>query len=458
MKTRPTLQKPGNQYLIGLSLFIIMIILGAIPIQCQESLSADLNGDNKIDEQDLYILLGSTGNQHGDEKYHLLYDLHPDNKLDHLDVLEFVQQWHETPAPRVPTTAEDLTDLWMPVPKTEDESWEFQCANPEAFAPLCSYGIQIYANEIMDLTGTPVLPVNIAIPSGDFSMRPLITQEDVHEIPQMDLSAAAFDGIGAGYTIPDQTIVFSTPVVMASTEVISGATFGGNTSMSFQIDFEIPGKTKIRQETELPLTYETTWIDCSEKGDWSQSCLLLTVNVSILDTTYSFQSYTYFNGQGPQSSDCEVEKNGEQLVKIEFETVPPEEAQPGDLLAYYENPTINYDRQDHFGWEISTLGNNLIVGCPFDDDDTGTDRGAAYLFNGDTSELMATFSNETSPDDPLNTLGFGNAIAGIESFVLVGNTKEIKDFIYPTGAVHIYDADPQSASFGMAIREPHHES
>jgi len=66
--------------------------------------------------------------------------------------------------------------------------------------------------------------------------------------------------------------------------------------------------------------------------------------------------------------------------------------EPGDLLLSISNPKPSENA--NFGYSVAAVGDNILVGCPYDD--TGArDAGAAYLFSGLTGKLLRTFSNPT---------------------------------------------------------------
>jgi hypothetical protein len=85
----------------------------------------------------------------------------------------------------------------------------------------------------------------------------------------------------------------------------------------------------------------------------------------------------------------------------------------GALLRTFLNPTPATD--DWFGYSVAAVGNNVLLGAPYDD--TGaTDAGAAYLFDGSTGNLLRTFQKPT----PAKSAGFGCSVALVGDNVLVG--------------------------------------
>ncbi|MHC4400211.1 MAG: M56 family metallopeptidase [Planctomycetota bacterium] len=83
------------------------------------------------------------------------------------------------------------------------------------------------------------------------------------------------------------------------------------------------------------------------------------------------------------------------------------DAATGKVLRTFLNPSPDHD--DGFGYSIAVLGNNVVVGAPFDD--TGAENaGAVYLFNTSSGKLLRTFQKPT----PARTdvLGWSVAVAG----------------------------------------------
>jgi len=103
----------------------------------------------------------------------------------------------------------------------------------------------------------------------------------------------------------------------------------------------------------------------------------------------------------------------------------------GDLLFTIPNPTPAND--DKFGEKpIAVVGNNILVGAHLDDT-TGTDSGAAYLFN-QFGNLVTTFRNPT----PANFDLFGRSIAAVGDKVLVGANRDDTG-ASNAGAAYLFD-------------------
>jgi len=83
------------------------------------------------------------------------------------------------------------------------------------------------------------------------------------------------------------------------------------------------------------------------------------------------------------------------------------------LVQTFLNPTPAAD--DGFGYSVAALGSNVLVGAPFDDTGT-TNAGAVYLFDGSTGALLRTFQQPT----PGAGDNFGYSVATLGNNVLVG--------------------------------------
>ncbi len=104
----------------------------------------------------------------------------------------------------------------------------------------------------------------------------------------------------------------------------------------------------------------------------------------------------------------------------------------GDLIRTFHNPNSASDDQftDSFGVSVATFGNEVPIGAPFEDAGAH-DAGAAYLFNPDTGELLRTF---VSPS-PSESGSFGISVAGIDGKGLIGAVNDSA-----VGAAYLFDA------------------
>ncbi len=94
-------------------------------------------------------------------------------------------------------------------------------------------------------------------------------------------------------------------------------------------------------------------------------------------------------------------------------------ASPGDLLLALQNPTPNVG--DQFGASLASVGENIVVGAPYDDT-CGGNAGIAYVFDGTEGELLHTFPDPANPTHPaLHTSDtFGASVAAVGNNVLIG--------------------------------------
>src|SRR5262245_44016761 len=84
---------------------------------------------------------------------------------------------------------------------------------------------------------------------------------------------------------------------------------------------------------------------------------------------------------------------------------------------------------DYLGWSVATLGDDVLVGVPRAEGSTGTvDAGAAYLFDGTTGAVLATFRSDT----PTGGAVLGWSVAGAGDEALVGAPDDLLDT--PAGA------------------------
>ena len=105
----------------------------------------------------------------------------------------------------------------------------------------------------------------------------------------------------------------------------------------------------------------------------------------------------------------------------------------------------------HFGASVASVGGNVLVGVP--GDNTGAfDAGAAYLFDGETGDLLQTFLNPS----PAQSDAFGSAVAAVGGDVLIGADEDDPGG-FETGAAYLFDGatgtllhtfvDPTPANF-----------
>ena len=88
----------------------------------------------------------------------------------------------------------------------------------------------------------------------------------------------------------------------------------------------------------------------------------------------------------------------------------------GDLLLPIANPTSLADSD--FGAAVAGDGNNVIVGAPTAE--VGGEIGAVFLFDGTTGMRLTSIANP----DPSTTTGFGSAVATVGSNILIGSPND----------------------------------
>ncbi|MCH8042671.1 MAG: tandem-95 repeat protein [Planctomycetes bacterium] len=104
----------------------------------------------------------------------------------------------------------------------------------------------------------------------------------------------------------------------------------------------------------------------------------------------------------------------------------------GDVIRTFENPTPS--QNDGFGVSISVLGDKILIGAWLDDAGA-PNAGVAYLFDGNTGELLLTLLNP----NPQQRDFFGISVALVGNLAIVGMNQNA--FGAPdTSRVHIFDA------------------
>ncbi len=107
------------------------------------------------------------------------------------------------------------------------------------------------------------------------------------------------------------------------------------------------------------------------------------------------------------------------------------DSQTGQLQRTFLSPSANVN--DQFGRAITAVGHNVLVGARFDDR-AAEDAGAAYLFDGETGELLQTYLSPT----PAENAQFGYAVAAMGDNVLVGARYD-ETGANGLGAVYLFD-------------------
>jgi hypothetical protein len=115
-------------------------------------------------------------------------------------------------------------------------------------------------------------------------------------------------------------------------------------------------------------------------------------------------------------------------------------ALPGELLLAIHNPAPGVD--DEFGAAVASVGDNVLVGAPLDDT-SGRDAGIAYLFDGATGDLLETFPDPGNATHPTLATSdtFGAAVAARGRDVLVGAPAADHMGVLNVGAAYLFDGE-----------------
>ena len=124
----------------------------------------------------------------------------------------------------------------------------------------------------------------------------------------------------------------------------------------------------------------------------------------------------------------------------------------GNLLHTLDNPNAyGTPLEDRLGYSVGISGNYAIASAYLEDDASGTNSGAAYIFDVTTGNLLHTLTNPnnygTSEND---TFGFITAISG--NYALVGAHNE--DDITSTSAGVVYVFDVATGNLLHTIENP----
>ena len=431
-----------GQCILGAILFTAFLFV-SLDSQAQSNLTADITGDGIVNIEDLRQMISHTGTNRGQKNYGIPFDLNTDGAIDYQDIMIFMNEWYIYPEPRTEITSETLIDK-TGIKDIIGEKIEMDCASG---GTLLANGLEVVSASETEYQGQNVLPLTIKSKSEDeFSCRFLLTTEGELTIPQIELVPPAIEKFGIKLMSTTYTLQFPSPMKIAGETIISGSPVinSGTTTILQKVQM---GKRMVTsfKVSEASCECSTSWIDCSLEGDWSQILLLWEFS---FDSSGQHNGCVYYDNRRVQSADYVYETTDE-YTSLSFETVSSDMAKPGDLLYYFENPTPGSG--DHFGWEMATFGNMVIVGNPFDDDDTGRENGAVYLFDSQTGELLETLSNKF-PNEFSNDFryGFGNAVGGISNYILASNYKhKVNDL--PYGAIYIYNGDVNSVTFSQYI-------
>ena len=119
----------------------------------------------------------------------------------------------------------------------------------------------------------------------------------------------------------------------------------------------------------------------------------------------------------------------------------------GMLLLTIDNPTGSADL---FGASVAEVNGDVLVGAPGANDAAGFNTGAAYLFDGDTGQLLVTYGNP----DPTANSGFGRTVLGAGDSLFIAATGEFTNFGGAGNGGVVYEFDsviPEPASLGLVL-------
>lgn len=130
----------------------------------------------------------------------------------------------------------------------------------------------------------------------------------------------------------------------------------------------------------------------------------------------------------------------------------------GNLLHTISNPLPGPQTYDYFGFSVAVVGGNILVSAYQDDLGAPTglkNYGAAYLFDGTTYALLATMNNPTPPATVPPHENFGYAVAALGNNILIGTPydKDNSLGIAGSGAVYLYEG-PVLGPEPTAVPEP----
>ena len=109
------------------------------------------------------------------------------------------------------------------------------------------------------------------------------------------------------------------------------------------------------------------------------------------------------------------------------------DGETGELLLTLNNPFPQEESQ--FGASVATLGNKIIVGSPFDDTDANN-SGSVHIFDSETGELLLTLANPTP--EAQDNFGFTLAVVG-DNFIV--GARDDNTGAFSTGSAYLYDGN-----------------
>jgi len=339
----------------------------------QTTFSPDFNFDGTVNQKDLIELLQHNGSKKADQRYGILYDLDQSGAIDRDDILLFLQQWDADPGVPPPMDAAPLIDRWFG--GVQATTHELKCLPGGTPSMICNDGLRICYGNIQEIDGRMVQAIDLELISGAAGSTFMLDLTEGVQLTEVGVTQSSADVFGLGFEVPAQTITMASPVILARSTIIPGDSIAGMDEpiVTFNLtDNKMNGKR-------------------TPKGGKGSG----TVTQQIL-CQYILRCHNIPNkipkgpageelGQGLDLAVGELEGvfpgTEDQLVTAQFailwdllgmqffqfsvqtpvmdfhfavERVDPEEAQPGDVLQFYENPTLA--QSDRFGFQVAAMG------------------------------------------------------------------------------------------------------
>ncbi len=133
------------------------------------------------------------------------------------------------------------------------------------------------------------------------------------------------------------------------------------------------------------------------------------------------------------------------------------DAATGAFLMKFVAPPLFAESGDLFGFAVAIKGDSVLIGAPEKDNGELVEAGAAYLFDATTGVLLHAFADPTPDYDEL----FGSAVAFVGNNVLIGSPFDGPDdagaaYLFDSGSMPIQtftspSATPAGGNFGSAL-------
>lgn len=150
--------RPTNQY-HSFSFCLLMLLTANSTLANHGDLVTDFNTDGTTNEEDLLLLMESSGSQKGDPGYRLLQDLDQDDDVDNFDLLLFIAAWKEDNDPRAPMSLDQVFQLMGFDDFLNGTPWRLGCVNNQG--DDCDEVVRVVsAGPATTLKGRPAIPVS----------------------------------------------------------------------------------------------------------------------------------------------------------------------------------------------------------------------------------------------------------------------------------------------------------